>query len=72
METNDDWQDGLVMDIEAPHCTLCDDWHTGPCRDEATRCECGRQKDADCSYCTTCDPSCECDKVSISNCPRHG
>lgn len=51
METNDDWQEGLAMDIEAPHCTLCDDWHYGECRDPTLWCNgCGarRQQDCDC------------------------
>ena len=33
METND-WREGLAMDIEAPHCRDCGDWHTGRCRNE--------------------------------------
>lgn len=30
-EETPDWRDGLAMDIEAPHCHECDDWHWGPC-----------------------------------------
>lgn len=27
----DRWSDGLNMDVEAPHCRECDDYHWGPC-----------------------------------------
>jgi hypothetical protein len=31
VEEGNDWKNDLCMDIEAPHCRDCDDWHWGPC-----------------------------------------